>query len=231
MLTVGWDAPLFDGGDAITGYTVEWDVTPNIGSGANAAQRGSISLPPSQRAYTISRLTANVQYYVRVSASNLESLVAGVGAAALSSPASAAPSLQRPGKPHTILAISGDASGQIKVSWQYPRVPWHNIPCFGTASNPSDCLTDISGGLPMSTGGSTVSEYLVSYNELPDFSGLDGGEVRTTDVQYTLQGLTPSRTYYIRILARNAQGSGPYCAFTEANCLVATTPAKAVAAA
>jgi hypothetical protein len=51
-------------------------------------------------------------------------------------------------------------------------------------------------------------------------SGLDGGEVTTTDLTLTLMGLTPGRTYYVRVLARNTQGSGLF-----------SVPAKAAATA
>ena len=109
-------------------------------------------------------------------------------------------------------------------------MPWHTIPCSGLTSSPSDCPTEAGGGNPSSTGGSDIVEYQVQYNELADFTGYDSGEFTTTSTSYTLTGLTAGRTYYMRVLARNAQGSGSYCAYTDADCIVGTTQASAVAA-
>jgi len=87
----------------------------------------------------------------------------------------------------------------------------------------------VSVGLPTSDGGSSIAEYEVSYNDLEDFSGKDAGSFTTTDTTYTLTGLTADRKYYIRVLARNAQGAGNFCRHTESNCLVVSTPASAYA--
>jgi hypothetical protein len=77
----------------------------------------------------------------------------------------------------------------------------------------------VGGGLPASDGGSPINEYDVSYNEKPDFSGIDTGEFPTSGTSYTLTNLIPGRKYYIRVLARNSKGAGPFCAFSDVNCL------------
>jgi hypothetical protein len=223
MLTVGWDAPTSNGGDTITEYRIEWDTASGFNSGASTPHKGTADVDASTfSSYTIRSLTTSSNYYVRVFAKNSM----GLGASSVSSPAYAAPVLQVPGKPHTLAATSGSSSGEIIFSWQYPRVPWHNYPCSGTIASPSDCPTQPGGSLASSTGGSAIVEYSIQYNELQDFTGYDSGEFTTTSTTYTLTGLTPGRTYYLRVLARNAQGSGSYCTYTDANCLVdsSTTP-------
>jgi hypothetical protein len=62
----------------------------------------------------------------------------------------------------------------------------------------------------------------VAWNEKADFSGFDAGEIVTTNNNIVLTGLTSRRTYYIRVLARNAQGSGLFCANSDSNCLIVT---------
>ena len=57
-------------------------------------------------------------------------------------------------------------------------------------------------------------------NYIPQDTGFDGGSVSTPSTSIVLNGLTSRRTYYIRVLARNARGSGPYCKNTEQNCLI-----------
>lgn len=215
--------PTSNGGDTITEYRIEWDTASGFNSGASTPHKGTADVDASTfSSYTIRSLTTSSNYYVRVFAKNSM----GLGASSVSSPAYAAPVLQVPGKPHTLAATSGSSSGEIIFSWQYPRVPWHNYPCSGTIASPSDCPTQPGGSLASSTGGSAIVEYSIQYNELQDFTGYDSGEFTTTSTTYTLTGLTPGRTYYLRVLARNAQGSGSYCTYTDANCLVdsSTTP-------
>jgi hypothetical protein len=185
------------------------------------------------RSYTIQYLKTGTAYYVRVFAVNSY----GLGLPGSSSPAYAQTSLQVPGRPHTITAYtySGSSSssltGSIKVSWQRPRIPAHGIACSGLAASPNDCPTAVGGSLPQSDGGSSILEYLIQYNELPDFSGYDDGQVvasastssASSLTLYVLTNLTPGRTYYLRVLARNALGAGQFCAYAETNCNIVST--------
>jgi len=226
MITVAFTPPLDNGGDAIVTYRVEWDIVATFNSIMAAPNKGYVQISAQQySSYTIQYLTQGQQYFVRVFAINS----AGLGAPTYSSPPSVAPGLQVPGKPHTIYATSGANPGQISMSWQRPRVPWHSIPCSGTPALPNDCPTPIGGTLPASDGGTTIVEYAVSYNELEDFSGFDSGEITTTATTYTITNLTPGRTYYVRVLARNAQGAGLFCEFAEPNCLIVAKHVSAMA--
>jgi len=226
MLTVSFAYPVNDGGDLVTRYRIEWDTVSNFNSILTAPHKGFVEVAASlTNSHTLTLLTENQQYFVRVYAINN----AGLGQFRYADPVSAGPTLKVPGKPHTISAVTGDSSGSIAVSWLRPRVPWHSIPCSGFATAPLDCPTALGGSLAMSHGGTSITEYVVSYNEQPDFNGFDYGETTTTTLSTVIRNLTPGRKYYIRVLARNAQGPGEYCAYTDANCLVVTTPVSAVA--
>jgi len=221
MLTVSWSPPTNNGGDDITSYIVEWDTVADFNGVVSKPNKDKVILDATKfSSYTITSLTEGRTYYVRVFAKNS----ANPSQPALTSPSSAKPSLQVPGKPHTLTAVSGSLSGQIFLTWQYPRIPWHGYPCSGTPESPDDCPVTIGGSYPTSNGGTPITEYLIEYNERIDFKGYDSGQFTTTGTSYTLQQLTPGRVYYIRILARNEKGSGLFCSYSNINCLLVTTP-------
>jgi hypothetical protein len=218
MLTVTWSPPLNNGGDSVKSYIVEWDTVPEFNGIVSKPNKDSVTLSAAEfSSYTIASLTADRVYFVRVFAKNS---AVDRSLPALAVPSSAAPSLQVPGKPHTITATSGSQSGEIFLTWQFPRIPWHGIPCSGTPLSPDDCPASIGGDEPSSNGGTEITEYLVEYNERSDFKGYDSGSVTTTGNSFTLQNLTPGRLYFIRILARNEKGSGQFCSFQNNNCLL-----------
>jgi len=220
MITVSFNLPIDNGGDAITKYRVEWDVSINFNSLMSAPHKGQVDVDAlKSTSYTIVNLAEGQEYYVRVFAYNN----AGYGLPTLANPGAVTPQLQVPGKPHTLIVSTGPVQGQIGVSWRYPKVPWHGIPCSGLISAPDDCPTNVGGDLTISTGGAPILEYVVTYNEKMDFTGLDGGEATTSSTTFVLSNLVPSRTYYIRILARNMKGPGQYCSSTQPSCL-STTP-------
>jgi len=225
LLTVSFSPPLDNGGDAITQYYVEWDLSPSFNSLSSLPNKGSKFLSAADyNSYTIPLLTVNTKYYVRVSAVNS----VGYGVPQRPSPEYAFPSKQVPGRPRSVDVYQGASVGEIEVIWQRPRVPAHGIPCGGTSAMPADCPIPFGGTLPASDGGSTIIEYEIEFNERNDFTGSDGGIETTTSSPYTLVGLTPGRTYYVRVLARNSIGSGYYCANNGPSC--SGTVLRAVAA-
>lgn len=216
MLTVSFDEPTDNGGDDITSYYIEWDTAASFNSLSSAPNKGTATVSSAEHnSYTITTLTENTVYYVRVSAIN----DMGTGASQTASPENHFPTKQIPGKPHTVQVASGSLAGEIDIQWQYPRVPAHGIPCSGTATDPDDCPAAVGSTLAESTGGDIIQEYEVEYNEDVDFSGQDGGLSTTDGTSLTLEGLTSGRQYYIRVLARNSVGSGDYCGKDGANCL------------
>ena len=207
MITVGWDAPLNDGGDKVTMYRLEWDTSTGFISNSSPPDKGFIDLNASlHSSYTIELLSPGRIYYTRVFAINS----AGPSISRLSSPLSASPQKQVPGTPHTLVASSGSASRSLSASWQRPIVPHHGIACSGSVITPLECPTKYGGSVPSSNGGESIIEYEVEFNENSDFNGSDGGRQTVVGTSCTLLNLTPSRLYYVRVLARNAIGSGSY---------------------
>jgi hypothetical protein len=226
MLTVFFDAPENDGGDTITSYRVEWDTVSTFNGASSEPHKGYEDVDATtNNAYTLEYLSSSTTYYVRVAAINS----AGVGTFATTTPTGAATSNQVPGTPHTVTVSAGTTTGYATVSWQRPRIPHHGIPCSGTLDDPDDCPNNLGGDTEASDGGSDIIEYEVEYNEKMDFTGADGDSETTTGTTFTLTTLTSNRLYYIRVLARNAIGSGSFCEksgadFCDGSVLSVTAP-------
>jgi len=225
MLTVGYSYPSDDGGDAISAFLVEWDVAAAFNS-VSSANKGAVSVDANAaRSYTIDALTVSTTYYVRVKPIN----AAGFGAASVI--LTARPAVQVPGVPRAISVASGAVAGSVDVAWNYPLVPHHGIACGGFALSPAPCPVALGGSLPESTGGAAISEYEVQWNENDSFDGSDGGSLTTTATSTTISSLTKSRVYFVRILARNAAGSGAFCEKEGDTCIGNALSAVATAAA
>ena len=207
LLTASFAAPTSDGGDTVTQYRIEWDTAVGFNSGSLSPHKGTIDVDAATHSsYTIELLSSSTTYFVRCAAINS----AGVGTYQTTSPVSTMPSIQVPGKPHTLSVTSGGSTGEIDVAWQRPKVPHHNTPCSGTVASPIDCPTPFGETVPASDGGSSITGYEIEYNERSDFSGSDGDIQTTTGTTYTLTGLTGGRIYYVRVLAVNTVGRGQY---------------------
>lgn len=204
MVTVGWDPPASNGGDDIAHYRIEWDIRNDFRSFSLPPNKGYKDEEGSSRSMTIELLSSYKTYFVRVSAINRS----GTSNPKISSPSFVIPGKQVPGVPFEVMVSSGTSVGSLTISWQYPRVPHHQIPCGGVQSLPSNCPLVHGGSFASSDGGSPILEYEVEVSEYPNFvSSLR----RTTPMTMaTISDLVPSRDYYARVLARNAVGSGAY---------------------
>jgi len=208
MLTVQWNVPDDDGGDALTGFVVQWDVSASFDSLSVDATTARIT-DVTQRSYTITLLTSGTSYYVRVLAVNR----AGSGTPQTTTPTSLIPANTRPGKPHTLTAEAGTA-GTLKISWQLPRVPAHLMPCSGSLLIPQSC--PVFGGVDVVFGGSAFESYLVQWARSNDFSGYDWSSVVTTST--LVAGLDSGTRYYVRVMAVNGEGlKSDFCARANSN--------------
>ncbi|KAL4164561.1 hypothetical protein KRP22_004426 [Phytophthora ramorum] len=151
MLTVGWAPPLDDGGDAVSGYVVQWDLSPSFDSLAVAASTSAVINDATQRSYTITLLTPGTSYYVRVFANNL----GGKGTPQISTLASMVPATTRPGRPNSLAVVSTATIGQLQ-----------------------SC--PVLNGLDMVYGGVSLESYLVQYADASDFSLAKEVSVTTT---------------------------------------------------
>jgi hypothetical protein len=213
MLTVGWNAPLSDGGDPVAKYRIEWDTVATFSSTNPPPHKGYVDVEANIHfSHTIEMLSSKKVYFVRVFAFN----TAGMSEGTVSDPLYASPSKQVPGQVESLSARSGSASGEIEVEWELPMVPHHGIPCSGTLEAPFPCPARYEGGFVSSDGGDKIYEYEVEYNERSDFSGADGRTKFVTGMATTLQNLHSGRQYYVRVLARNTVGSGFFRIFKNA---------------
>jgi hypothetical protein len=227
MVTVSFDEPADNGGDVVTMYRVKWDIAVNQDSSTEMPDKGSVDVSAANyKSYTIQYLRPGQKYYVQVQAKNS----AGTGALAIPSPVFASPASQVPGKPQSIAAHTGAVAGSITVVYYQSTVPWHGVQCSGTVDVVYECPKAHGQMIPQSNGGLEVQEYQICYSEKPNFQNdYDKGCLVTTEMTTTITGLTPGRNYHFRILARNAVGSGPYCAYTGANCIKELVPISAIA--
>lgn len=204
MLTVQWNVPDDDGGDRITAYVVQWDISASFDSlGAEATKIKIMDI--AQRSYTITLLTPETVYFVRVFAMN----AGGLGTPQTSTPPSQIPANTRPGKPHTLLAAPTANVGTLLVNWQIPRIPAHLIPCSGTLLVPLSCPVFVS--LDVVYGGSSFESYVVQWSDNSDFTGFNFMSVKTYSA--LVVGLDSGKLYYVRVLTTNSQGqSSDFCA-------------------
>ncbi|KAH7469287.1 Titin [Phytophthora ramorum] len=198
MLTVGWAPPLDDGGDAVSGYVVQWDLSPSFDSLAVAASTSAVINDATQRSYTITLLTPGTSYYVRVFANNL----GGKGTPQISTLASMVPATTRPGRPNSLAIETTLVTGELRISWLAPQIPAHGYPCAGTLQVPGSC--PVVGATNMVFGGVDLKEYVVQYSEMSDFR--IPTEQTTTALTVLLTGLDSSKTYYAQVYAVNSQG-------------------------
>jgi len=197
MLTVRWEVPSDDGGDTVSAYVVQWDIAAGFDSLALTTGTTVTVGDPAQRSYTISGLSPGTLYYVRVFASNR----GGRGTPQISTPASLMPAVTNPGKPSTLVVAPTLVAGELRVTWQAPRIPAHGFPCFGTLQAPESC--PVVGATNMVFGGVDFMQYLVQYSEMSDFR--IPTDTTTTALTVLLTGLVSGKTFYVQVQALNAQ--------------------------
>ena len=155
-LSVSWRAPSYDGGDAITGYKVQWKE-----SAGNWTVSGDVSeATVNGTVHTITGLANGTTYAVQVIATN------GMGDSEPSTEATAATQTSEPdrgGREIGMVILTSTQSGTIEAVWEAPgkapvdyRMAWakvgENFPIRsnpdGNAfpADPSQTLTDLEEG-------------------------------------------------------------------------------------
>ncbi|KAL3663537.1 hypothetical protein V7S43_011425 [Phytophthora oleae] len=199
MLTVRWAPPSDDGGALISAYVVQWDVAAGFDSLALTTATTMPVNDPAQRSYTITGLTPGTLYYVRVFAKNL----GGMGTPQTSTPSSQVPVVTSPGKPNSLTVVPTLVAGQLRVTWAPPVIPFHGYPCAGTLQAPGSC--PVLGSTNMANGGVALARYVIQYSEFDDFRMPTETTTAFSVETVLFTGLTSGKTYYVQVLAENAQ--------------------------
>ena len=237
MLTVAFAPPLDDGGAAVTAYRVEWDTDPQWAGAGRLPAKGSVTVAAAAAAsYTVTGLAPGGTYYVRVAAGN----AIGFGAPTADSPAGRTTAPQPPGKPYDIAAATATGAGlcaSIALAWTPPLIPAHGLFCGGGGAAapraPAACPAGM-GVASQADGGARIAAYEVQYATLPDFSDAvavivpvapadQAAPIATTlgpGSAYAMGALPmlAGQPYFLRIAARNAAGTGPFCARADPLC-------------
>jgi len=176
---VVFNPPTDDGGDAVSGYVVEWSRTANFTDASGSLVTYLNGGAPFYK--TISPLEPGVHYYVRVSAQNSQ----GLGPAARTTPSNLNPR-QEPGPPADVrLLVTSDT--MLTVAFEMPL------------DSGGDDVTHFVVEWDTGANFNTLSAY-------PDKGSV---QVRAAEHRSaTLTSLTPRRTYYVRVLAVNGAGRG-----------------------
>lgn len=134
---------------------------------------------------TVTGLTNGTPYYFRVYAVNAVSTAAGVGGAWRTAGSSVTPT----------------------SSATVPGAPTSPIASQQTPQNSTGL--NLSWTAPASNGGSAITQYAIQYSTEPDMitSPVMTGSTSTT---YNINGLISGATYYMRVAAVNAIGTGAY---------------------
>jgi hypothetical protein len=180
-LRVLFSAPSDSGGDAITQYKIEYDTASDFSTASTELLTYLSGGAPFFKQLT--GLTTGTPYFVRVSAMNSN----GYGPTQATTPSSLNPH-QTPSAPTSVM---------LSVT--------------------SDSMLTTSFAAPTSDGGDAVSQYRIEWDTAVGFnSGSLAPHKGTVDVDasthnsYTIELLSSSTTYYVRVAAINSAGAGSY---------------------
>ena len=180
QLRTQFSSPTWDGGDEITSYKVEYATSASfLGEVKSVAVTYLDGGSPFYK--TVSGLDKGQRYYVRVSACNGQ----GCGTPQGSAPSSAAPYEESGAPSNVVLGVT------------------------------SDSMLTLGYGYPEDDGGDSITAYRVEWDTSSSFNSLSASPHKgTVDVDatvalsYTIDELSPSTTYYVKVSAINAAGYG-----------------------
>jgi hypothetical protein len=230
MLTVAYEPPLDNGGDAVTQFRIEWDTDPSWEGTGRLPHKGAVVKPAAGALFhTLTGLAPGQAYYVRVFAGNR----IGFSLPSFDAPAGRVTGVRAPGRPFDIaVAASSSYCASLRVSFAAPVVPAHGLFCGGgglsARRSPERCPAGMGYGT-QADGGSRVTTYELQYATYDDFADAVAVSVPVAlgseddPVVYTIGPATgfplqPGLPYYVRAAARNSAGVGPFCARGNALC-------------
>jgi len=185
QLRVVFNPPDDDGGDTVTRYVVEWSKSSSFEdvSSADVLELSGGAPFFNTIGSLVDPLDQGVYYWVRLSSCNSQ------GCSAFPQ-ASSPPALN----PH-----------------ESPSAPTSVI--LGVTS---DSMLTVSFFVPTNNGGDEVSSYVIEWDTSSEFNSLDlpphkdSFEVQDalSHASYTIESLSESRSYFVRVFAKNSAGAG-----------------------
>jgi hypothetical protein len=176
-LRVMFGSPSDNGGDTITKYLIEWSTRSDFVNPESSTHEYLAGGSPFFK--NIEGLSTGVYYYVRVSAKNSQ----GYGISQSSTPSSLNPH-QKPSPP-TNVRLGVTSNNMLTIGW----------------------------APPLSDGGDSIAKYRVEWDTNPRFVSASYPpnkgyvDLRPSSRSYTVDLLSPEKSYYLRVYAINSAGS------------------------
>ena len=191
-LNASWQAPVSNGGSAITEYKVQWkEAADSWDTAVNVSEAVAAGTT-----YTITELTGEVEYSIRVVAIN------GEGDGPASSEATGTPA----GGVSEQNVEPENSDPTNPVAARAPDAPDH----LNVSPHDENAL-DLYWEAPASDGGSPITAYKVQWKEEADSwdTPEDVSEETVRGTNHTINGLTEGVEYTVRVMATNQVGEGP----------------------
>ena len=191
-LNASWQAPVSNGGSAITEYKVQWKEAADSWDTAVNVSEAVVA----GTTYTITELTGEEEYSIRVVAIN------GEGDGPASSEATGTPAggvSQQNAEPE-----NSDPTDPLTA--RAPDAPDH----LNVSPHDENAL-DLYWEAPTNDGGSPITGYKVQWKEAADSwdTPEDVSEETVTGTNHTIDGLTEGVEYTVRVMGTNQFGEGP----------------------
>ena len=177
QLRVMFGSPSDNGGDTITTYLIEWSTSSDFTNAESSTHEYLAGGSPFFK--NIEGLSTGAYYYVRVRAKNSQ----GYGISQSSTPSSLNPH-QKPSPP-TNVSLGVTSNSMLTIGW----------------------------APPLSDGGDTIVKYRIEWDTNPSFVSASQPpnkgyvDLDPSSRSYTVDLLSPEKSYYLRVHAINSAGS------------------------
>ena len=208
MLRISWQKPLFNGGQSIIRYKIQWSTYSDLESTLSEKSEFIQNIAPSQSLDDIYCFDIPVNHilpgkYARVMAFNGYAWSHSLNSSTYFAVASSSP----PGPVHNLTAAIASSFG-ILVSWSAPTFSSHCS--FG------------------GDGGSPITMFLIEWARSEDFEQAVSSSVPASHFSFMIGGrdmITGSESnilesdciYFIRVSAMNSEGPGQVTVFSHSN--------------